>query len=465
MSSRAKGDTRKLGVAGWAAIALAGLVSSSVWAVADSGSVSAAIDSGSNHASTESGSGLVATDLDAALQEPAHATGQPIEFEMPPEGADSWEPHCSQHHPLCVRASPGTAPEVDLGVLAAADRAWEAWTTVVSAPPPQGWLGAPWGIYLVPAVEGGAEVKLEGRNPVARYDQGQSFALIERTTPPGCALDLALARAVARGALWRAAPATDEGSARAEAEALARLCAPSCAGSDGDFAAFQAEPERSLVDSPSRAYGRGASAFFEWADSSFGAKPGGLLTGLWALAVSLTLRGAPQWAVAPTTFDVLSASLRGALFRDSTFDDVLVRFAVQRASMVPPVRLAWRIRWPERARRLAAPEPIAPTGASYVLIEHAGAPENAKLRLELEWEDYGRLRWVALKCGAAGRVLAEVPIASLDRGTRASLTLEGLEGVDYVLVVGVNVGSTEHGFNPAQGEWEPHGWLLTVEAL
>ena len=43
------------------------------------------------------------------------------------------------------------------------------------------------------------------------------------------------------------------------------------------------------------------------------------------------------------------------------------------------------------------------------------------------------------------------------------MTLEPLDGVDRVVVVGVNVGSTEHPFQPNQGWWEPHGWLLTIE--
>lgn len=59
--------------------------------------------------------------------------------------------------------------------------------------------------------------------------------------------------------------------------------------------------------------------------------------------------------------------------------------------------------------------------------------------------------------------MAEVPVTSLPRATRASLTVESLENVDRLLVVGVNLGSTEHPFDPDQGEWEPHGWLVTLE--
>jgi hypothetical protein len=43
------------------------------------------------------------------------------------------------------------------------------------------------------------------------------------------------------------------------------------------------------------------------------------------------------------------------------------------------------------------------------------------------------------------------------------MTVEGLDGVDHLLIVVQNLGSTEHAFDPDQGEWEPHGWLLTLE--
>jgi hypothetical protein len=85
--------------------------------------------------------------------------------------------------------------------------------------------------------------------------------------------------------------------------------------------------------------------------------------------------------------------------------------------------------------------------------------------LEAEWEDFGRMRWAAVKLDAAGRSLATIPITSARLATRAAITIEELEGVDRVLVVGVNVGSTEHPFDPHQAWWEPHGWLLSIEAI
>jgi hypothetical protein len=407
---------------------------------------------------------LAATTLDVAGETGAAPLplGRVIDSASPPPGAGAWETACSAVHPLCVHAAPGTSPRFSALALSAADRSWETLTAALAVPPPDGSPEGSWPVYLVDGVEGGGYALLDAADPRTHFDRASSFALVDRETPSGCALDLAVARAVARGSLWRAAPATDEGTARAQSEMLARL-ATACAPPDDEVAVFQSQPELTTIDPSSPAYDRGASLFFDWVDMTFGARPGALVVGLWALAPTRTPPGAPRWAGAPTGFDVLRVSLRNALWQGSTLDDIFVRFAVARASMRPPARPAWHVPWPAQARRLASPEPVAPTGAAYVVVDHAGARQGAKLRIEAQWEDYGRMRWVAVKLDAAGRSLAEIPVRSLDRGTRASMTVEPLDGVDRVLIVGVNVGSTDHPFDPAQGEWEPHGWLLTVQ--
>jgi hypothetical protein len=392
------------------------------------------------------------------------ATGAPgpaLELGTPPADAAR---ACSFRYPVCVHAPAGTTPAFVLAVLAAADRAWPTLTNTLRLPAPEGDLDGRWHVYVTDLVDGGGTAVAASVDPRARFDRAASFGLIARDTPPGCALDLALGRAIARGSVWRAAPATDEGSARAEAEVLARL-ATVCAARDGDRALFQEEPQRTIVDPASAAFDRGASLFFEWLDDRFGREPGALVAGLWSLAATRTPAGSARWAGAPSGFDVLRVSLKDALWPGSTLDDVLARFAVDRAvGLGPPApRLAWRVPWPAVARRLASPVPPAPTGASYLLVAREGAPAGSKLRLEAEWEDYGRMRWIAVKLDATGKAIAEIPIVSLDKGTRASITVESLDETHDVLVVGVNVGSTEHPFDPAQQEWEPHGWLLTLE--
>ena len=395
----------------------------------------------------------------------ARAEGPPIDFAIPPEGAAAWARACSLRHPVCVHAAPRTRPSTTIAALAATERAWEVVTGALALAPPDTEPDGAWHVYLVDGVEGGSTALLAARDPIAHYDRASSFALVERAMPTGCALELALARAVARASLWRMAPATDEGSARAETQMLARLAIPCYRGDVGDDEErlFEDEPERVLVDPASSAFDRGASLFFEWLDADFATYPGALVAGLWSLAPTLTRAGAWRWSGTPNGFDVLRVSLKNALGTDSTLDDVLARFAVHRALASPPARTAWRIPWPVKARRLASPTPEAPTGSSFVLIDLAGAPAGSKLRVEATWEDFARMRWNIVKLDAQGRALADVPVTSLPLGTSASMTVEPLDGVDRVVVVGANVGSTEHPFDPDQGWWEPHGWLLTVE--
>jgi len=391
----------------------------------------------------------------------ATAPGPTVDEGQPPSETARWARACSQHHPLCVHAAPATADAITLAALDAADRAWDALTGVLGLPPPDAPVAGPWPVYLVDGVEGAGTARLAGRDPLARFDRGSSFALVDRGTSPGCPLDLALARAVARGSLWRAAPATDPGSARAESEMLARL-AVACAPDDDDAAAFQSEPERTVVDPTSPAFDRGASMLFEWLDATYGTQPGALVLGLWALAPTRTPAAAWRWSGRPTGFDVLRASLAGALWTGSTFDDVLAAFSAARATATPPARPAWHVPWPDHPRRFLSPVPPAPTGASYVLVDMAGRPAGAALHAEAQWEDYGRMRWTAVKL-AHGRAAAVLPVTSPDLATHASMTVDLLDGIDAVMIVGTNVGSTEHPFDPDQGVWEPHGWLLTIE--
>jgi hypothetical protein len=397
------------------------------------------------------------------------AEGPAIRLSTPPgpESTDGGLRACSFRHPACVHGAPGTSPATVLGALSAVDHAWETLTGALGLPAPDGDLDGAWHVYLVDGIAEGSRAEPMSRDPRASLDRAASFAFVDRAIPAGCLLDLAVARAVAQGSLWRAAPATDPGSARAETQMLARLATP-CAGPDDDVRAFQGEPERTLIDPESPLFDSGASTFFQWLDTTFSAQPAALVVGMWALAPTHTPPGAARWAGKPTGFDVLRSSLAGALGTDSNLDDVFVKFAVDRAVdrglARPGVRLAWHVPWPEHPRRFASPVAVAPSGASYVMIDHAGAPAGASLRVEAAWEDYGRMQWVVVKLDATGKAQAVLPISSTRLATHAAITVELVDAVDRFLVVGVNVGSTEHPFDPDQGWWEPHGWLLTVQA-
>ena len=383
-----------------------------------------------------------------------------------PPGGPGWTEACSLRREVCVHAPAATPAASVLAAVGAAEDAWDAVTGPLGLPAPDGDADRRWHLYLVDG-EPSRTAEPLARDPVARFDRASSFGLVGRALG-GCSMRLAVARAVARGSLWRAAPATDEGSAVAESEMVARLATPCAAQEQNeDDAAFQDAPERAIlsVQPPGPdAFNRGASLFYDWLDASFGARPGAIVEGLWALAPTKTPAGAARWAATPTGFDVLRVSLAGALGTHSDLDEVMLQFAIDRATTAPAPWLAWHVPWPAQARRFASPEPVAPTGASYVWIDHAGAPPGASLRLEARWEDYARMRWAVIKVDAAGHRMAIMPISTQRLATSASITVELLDGVDHLLVVGIDVGSTEHPFDPDQGWWEPHGWLLTVQA-
>jgi hypothetical protein len=400
---------------------------------------------------------------------------------------DAGKPVCSTRHPICVH---GRAPPASLlAVVASADRAWDVETGALELPEPDADIDTrKYDIYVVPRVEGGAVTELSTRDLRAAFDRASGFTLVaESMASESCALDLEMARAVARASLLHAAPATDEGSARAEASYIARLATPCAMTADDGIGAFQASPDRAIVDPwllwprEGLAFDRGAALFFWWLDATYGASPGALVRAMWALAPTQTPPGAARWNDEPDGFAVLKASFKDALTSGSTIEDLYAEFGTTRAlfgprenglelpevrvfgpSVVPP--LAWEIDWPASPRRLASPIPIAPTGSSYVLVHHAGGASGARLRVEATWEEHAAIRWFIVKLDARGREMGRVWMAAAPRATAAQMTVVNLDGVDSLLVAGTNVGDPFAPFDPDDETFEPHGWVLTLAA-
>jgi hypothetical protein len=326
-------------------------------------------------------------------------------------------------------------------------------------------------IILTEDVDGGAMTVFSERDVRSRVDRSSAFTLLDSRVTPGCAMDALLAREIARASLFRAAPATDEGSARAETEYLATIAAPCRAAPDAPQLDFQAHPNRAVIDtwadSPrlGASFDRGAALLFRWLDA-FALEPGGIVRAMWALSPTMTPLAAWRWTNEPDSFDVLRASFKNALADGTNFDDALLDFAIARGTWddAPRARLDWEIDWPSRPRRLASPVGVAPTGAAYVAIRRAGAPPGSHLRFEAAWEQHARMRWAVVKLDATGRPVSRVVVSSPDRATDAQVTIVDLDGAASILVVGANVGDFEYPFDPDDEEWEPHGWLLTVAA-
>jgi hypothetical protein len=398
---------------------------------------------------------------------------------------------CSFQEPVCVHAQGGTAPDKVLAVLAAAQEAWRAATWGLGLPAPDADpMTGTFDVYITGA-SSGADAELGRRDPLASFDRASAFMRVSPNLE-GCALDTALARETAHAILWRTAPATDPGTARAESSYLARLMVPCALEATGDIDAYQGHPEASvtgalrgtssaeLADLPT-AYADGASLFYWWLDYLFGNSPGSVVRALWALAATKTPLGADRWASRPNGFDVLEASFKNALTTGSTMDDLFLDFAVARAFVgrtsdadhMPETRALgeagrarneWEVEWPKTPRSLASGRAVEPTGAAYVAVDCHAAPSGARLRFEAEWEEHAKMRWAAVKLDARGHEVAEVAIPSKDRGTEAQLTVVDLDGVVRVLFVGTNTGDPFVPFDPSDETPEPHGWLVHIAA-
>lgn len=427
--------------------------------------------------------------------------------ERPFLGARPWKA-CSPRVPVCVHAARSTPPATVLATVAAAERAWSTLTGALGLPRPdldEDELSYP--LYLVPAVPDVDGTHVVARDVRSKEDRARTFATVDASLRPGCALDAAVARALARASLMRVAPATAEGTARAQTTYLSELVVPcALAFSVAEVGAFQRMAGRTVCDAragedgrraddaqfaPSSAdtqgpvasarFTRGAALFWRRVDAAYAARPGALVMATWALSSSRSDVGAMRWHDEPDAFDVLRESFKGALSTGSTLADLFLDTAIARAfagaaddgkhlretrtlGEVARVPLDWDIPWPTRAVRLAPRAPVHPSGASYLVIRRAGAPKGARLRAEIAWEEHALFRWAFVKLDASGAEIGRVPIPTTQRATEVQMTLADLDDVHSVMLVGVNAGDPAYRFDPDDEVWEPHGWLVTLAA-
>jgi hypothetical protein len=145
------------------------------------------------------------------------------------------------------------------------------------------------------------------------------------------------------------------------------------------------------------------------------------------------------------------------------YADFLLDFAIARAFDRPePARDDWTIAWPDHPRTLAPALPIAPTGSSYVRVDHVGAPRGSRLRIEATWEEHATFRWGVVKFDHSGMEIGRLAIPAQDKVASANITLDDLDAVDSILIVAVNVGDPAVPFDPDASAWEPHKYLLSL---
>lgn len=407
---------------------------------------------------------------------------------------------CSSRAPVCVHASSPRDGTAAMATLDAFERAWETLTGALAVPAPDvDPITLVYDIFIVEPQSELGTTHLEARDVRSRFDRARAFTTIDRRVRAGCVLDTLAAKMIARASLFRVAPATEDGTARAQSAYLAELVAPCSVGLSADaILAFQSRPERAFCDSRAGSetavaggaedggpspldalFSAGAAAFWARLEWAFGRTPGGIVTTSWALHPTMTPLGASRWTNEPDTFDVLRTTFKGALSTNGTVHDLWLDFAIARAFLgsaddgfhlperrslgdAARVPLDWEIPWPTKPRRLGPRRPLHPTGASYLVIQRAGARPEARLRVEIEWEEHALFRWAFVKLDANGRELGRVVIPTTERARQAQMTLVDLEGVDRIMLVGVNVGDPAYTFDPDDEVWEPHGWQVTL---
>lgn len=470
-----------------------------VWAVAASFSP---VTAGLARAADAESAPTAVPDASAPNANDRALVGRPLVYvEEPPLNG---RPACSTRWPLCVHAPKSVPGARVLEVLASAERAWSTLQGALGLPSPD--VDPDTLVYAVHLVEGegpGA-THLRARDVRSRVDRAGAFTVFDAEVPSGCALDQLTARAIARASLYRVAPATDEATALAQTTYLAGLVAPCFDAPQRDAVrTFQAHPDRAVTSlhagdavpvasaTPAPPAGRpkltrenllhaeGASLFWARVDGAFGRAPGGIVRATWALAPTMTPLGAPRWDDEPDGFDVLRVSFDGALSHGSKLADLFLDVAVARAFMGSAddgthavetrafgddarITLDWDLPWPTKPKRVAPRAPVEPTGASYVVIRRSGARPDARLRVEITWEEHALFRWAIVKRDARGAELGRVVIPTTERATDAQLTLADFGGADSLLLVGVNAGDPAYAFDPDDEVWEPHGWLLTI---
>ena len=409
---------------------------------------------------------------------------------------------CSFESAVCVWGEVGDAERI-LWVLHQAERVYRVLRGPLRMALPDGSLTTgTFDLFVADAaagLEGEGEIVLDERDPRTPLDRANGYGRVSRALSQGCALDVAVTRLVVRGILLRTAPGTDEGSAQAEAQAVAELVDP-CATlrASAAYGSFQEHPERALVsrvldgighrfeatfepptvESREATQAIGAALFYRWLDRGFSREPGAVLRGLFALRASKSPWDAPRFVNEPDAFDVLAKSFKDKLFEGSTFEDLIVDFSLSRARFgapaeggavaalgdVPRVRLDWDVPWPVSARRLAAAYPVEPTGASYIVVHTAGAPDSGRLRLEAAWEEHAKMRVAFLRLDAAGNEIARVRVHAAPTAHEAQMTVADLRGTDRVVVVTTNLGDPAFHFDPDDVVHEPHGYTLTIVA-
>ncbi len=405
------------------------------------------------------------------------STGRPfLPARTRPDAAATPVTVCSFTEPVCIHAATTVSPDAVLTTLAGAEHALHAYRAL-GFPPPR----PPYDVYLLPSVEAPATVAdLLPRSD--GWDQASAFTVMPPPDPrAGCEAPFAVAQGVALAIALGFDAGAETGALSMESSYFATLVADCPAVEIPAVDAFQQSPERSFMtgDALERGAADGAMLFPWFLDDALGVDgPGRAMLGLLALGTQRTPPGSWEWKNEPDTFDILRATMRD---RASTLENLLLDFAIARAFVgsrsdgahlsdvvrfgdAGRVRFEWSVPFASLPRRLAPLAPVEPTGMTYVWLDLTGAPAGAELTFAADWEQPALFRWSLVKVDRDGAEAGRLDVAGVFGDNHAERTLLGLDGLAGVVVVGVNIGSSDrsHPFDPDEQPLMPHAYTVTL---
>jgi hypothetical protein len=380
--------------------------------------------------------------------------------------------------PVCVHAAASIHPAAVLATLADAEHALGAYAALgLPRPLSDDDLGgsSAYDVYLVR----GAEPPATTIDLVARgepIDRASAFSVLP---PPsarsGCEAARDVAHAIADAIAFRFDAGIEAGALSMASSYLASLAAPCESAELAAIDDFQRAPERELAGGAMGALD--GSLLFPWMlDDLYGASRPVILS-LVAIARQKTPPGSWQWNNEPDVFDALRATLKAT---GSSLDALLLDFAIARAFVgsrsdgahlsdvarfgaAGRVRFEWSLPYGSLPRRVAPGAPIEPTGATYLWVDLAGAPKGASVTFAADWELPVVFGWALVKVDANGAEVGRTVVTAPHGQTHVERTLEGLDGLAGLLVVGSNAGSMDRAepFDPDE-PFVPHSYLVTI---
>jgi hypothetical protein len=243
----------------------------------------------------------------------------------------------------------------------------------------------------------------------------------------------------------------------------------------------QAHPEVTLLRRDEVSWSAGASLFFDYLDTRYGAGPAGAIGfAMFALSAGEPSPAALRWRNEPDIVDVLRSTFGGTPSEYARWwsDFSVVRaFAGSRGAgaeaMLPwagdfaRVRFDWSIALSSLPRRVAGVHPIDPLGAAYLWLDIDEDPKTTQIGFRAEWEAPVAFKWTLVTVAADGRELARLDVPYLERETVVERSLVRLQGARGVLIVGTNLGdvSPTYPFDPDFEPFEPHGYTVYLAKL